>query len=393
MGSYSHLRIGRLNIDWRKNWLADHSVLFSESDSKNIVHYYADNFEEENPGHSRKLKSCKLKLELLGYSDEYVKKVVNDYIKENELLFSFEALAEAIKLIDIKTSIYDEDSDFFDSSEFARKIENVIKNNKIFDKYKNNIYEIVKLTESFDAYSILILFLMLNIHEDEEVVWEYNDLIKGGWIDPSDINLSIHSISRFLLITEGSTDTKILKGAFSWIYPDIAEFFDFIDMAENYPFTGVGNIVNFYHGICKIGSDKKIIFVFDNDTAGNSAMNKCVKYENSNIQLISLPNYSGFKNFKTIGPNGESEEDINRKAVAIEMFLDLSYKIDDKPKIRWTSYDEKVGSYQGSLIKKDVYTKQFFKAFNKRDKDYSLEKLKILLDSIIESAKDCVQIV
>ena len=55
MGSFSHLRIGQLNVDWSKNWLADHSVLFSKFDYKKVTHHYADDLTEHKPEYSRKL--------------------------------------------------------------------------------------------------------------------------------------------------------------------------------------------------------------------------------------------------------------------------------------------------------------------------------------------------
>ena len=35
--------------------------------------------------------------------------------------------------------------------------------------------------------------------------------------------------------------------------PDFDDFFTFVDMADNYPFTGAGSLVNFCAGLAKIG--------------------------------------------------------------------------------------------------------------------------------------------
>ena len=49
--------------------------------------------------------------------------------------------------------------------------------------------------------------------------------------------------------------------------------------------------------------------------------------------------------------------------------------------------DEQMGQYQGELISKDKYTKMFIEAYNKRETNYALEKLTILLNNILEEAK------
>ncbi len=299
---------------------------------------------------------------------------------------NFETLSEISKLIDIHKSIYDEAHDFSNNEEFTRKVINEIKRNDKYSEYVDSISEIGELLDGIDGYFILTLFLINHVHDNEDVIWEYYDLVNGGWVEESEVEFLIGRNSRFLLITEGSSDTKILRNAFDWIYPDIASFFEFIDMDKNYPFTGVGNMANFYHGICKIGASKNSIFIFDNDTAGKSALKKCILGDQPNLGLLTLPDLPEFNTFRTIGPSGESTEDVNGRAVSIEMFLDLSYGTKQIPKVRWTSYDSRSDKYQGSLVDKEQYTKHFFAAFKKLDKAYSLVKLKALLDTIIEVA-------
>jgi hypothetical protein len=193
--------------------------------------------------------------------------------------------------------------------------------------------------DGFNGYDILMLFICNNLYLNENVVWEYEDLIAGGWITDSDVEKLFLRSPTYLLITEGSSDTLIIEKAFEWIYPDIAWFFGFIDMHENYPFTGVGNLFNFYQGIAKLDVSNKIIFIFDNDTAGVKALNRCKRVAKPNLRLMKLPNLEEFQKFQTLGPNGQTEENINNRAVSIELFLDLSSKNGKKPEIRWTSYD------------------------------------------------------
>ncbi|MBQ6043527.1 MAG: hypothetical protein IJL41_05235 [Clostridia bacterium] len=133
---------------------------------------------------------------------------------------------------------------------------------------------------------------------------------------------------EILIVTEGKTDTFIIKTAIDLLYPAVADFFCFIDMKENYPFTGTGNLYNFASGLTKIKIQNKTIIVFDNDEAGTSSYKKCIENldELSNLKFYHLPIMPDFNHFSTIGPSGESIQDINGKAVSIECFLDLSYR-------------------------------------------------------------------
>ena len=64
----------------------------------------------------------------------------------------------------------------------------------------------------------------------------------------------------------------------------------------------------------------------------------------------------------TTGPSGNTYENVNGKAVAIEMFLDLNFNHEKIPVIRWQSYNNKTNQYQGSLINKDSYLRKFINA-------------------------------
>ena len=89
-----------------------------------------------------------------------------------------------------------------------------------------------------------------------------------------------------------------------------------------------------------------------------------------------------FKNFLTVGPTGDSYQDINGKAVSIECFLDLDFNSPKAPKIRWTIYNEKSNKYQGALISKDEYTRTFKKHLE--DEKYKTAKLRFLINDLID---------
>lgn len=186
-----------------------------------------------------------------------------------------------------------------------------------------------------------------------------------------------------MIVTEGKTDTFILQTSINTLFPEVSDFFYFIDMQDNYPFTGTGNLYNFASGLTKIKIQNKTIIVFDNDEAGIFSYKKCKEKLVSipNLKFYHLPDLPEFKNFLTIGPSGDAYQDINGKAVSIECFLDLSFESKRTPQVRWTIYNDKSNQHQGALIAKDEYTRIFKKSL--LEKNYNKDKLFFLINDLI----------
>ena len=89
---------------------------------------------------------------------------------------------------------------------------------------------------------------------------------------------------------------------------------------------------------------------------------------------MTLPNLDDMQSCCTLGPGGESVEDVNGCGVSIECFLDLRYGSTDTPRVRWTGYNSALDSYQGELVNKDQYIRASLEAIG-RDKDYDYTKL------------------
>ena len=76
--------------------------------------------------------------------------------------------------------------------------------------------------------------------------------------------------------------------------------------------------------------------------------------------------------------------DINRRAAAIECYLDLDLA-DLSAKIVWTNYKKEHGVYQGALEYKESYTKHFLKQASDTIASgfYGVQKIAAVLDRII----------
>lgn len=390
MGSMITLGIGKMELDWGKNNVFnDHSCLFQKEDIKIVPYYYSDNEIEYKEGFSKNIMSVRRRLDLLGYSLYEIEELFNEELAMFKQLCSsstpitFHDFYNTVINVDIQninmaSDEYDSD---YDLGEYVRKcVIHEIKDLSNFPYY--DAYDIGYFLENLDPYITLRILSENKNNHNLDVIWRFKDVVENGWNLEEDIIPKLTTQEKILIVTEGSSDTDIIKKSINRLYSDIADFFDFIDMEQNYPFTGTGNLKIFVKGLSKINILNKILVILDNDTAGISVYNdiKTIDLPN-NLNVITLPNYKDFDNFKCKGPHGDSLENINGKAVSIECFLDHS-SIDDEIYVRWTSFNDKLIQYQGNIEPKNLLIKSFHQYYKQ---EYDFTKLKYLVDYILES--------
>lgn len=403
------LGVGKMEIDWGKNsFISDHSALFKPDDIHDVPYFYADEEPESDNHHviieykeglSRSLYSMKKRLDLLGYTLPKVQRMYDQLVKESALhsidaALSFSGFSRLLKELDVRIIntpdfAYEFDKYGYDFGEFVRRC--ILSEKEIYTRLlaaaEGNTQKVISDLECFfenmDPYIVLRLLAENPRSNDLDVFWAYADLVDAGWFSKEDIVRQLPADKRIIVVTEGSSDSKILKKAIDKLYPEISDFFLFIDMTENYPFTGTGNLYNFCCGLSKIGVLNNTIIVFDNDCAGTEKYEKLKQVpKQSNFLVVKLPDCEEFKSFETVGPQGYSLENINGTAASIECFLDFN-SVDFSPIIRWTSYSPASNKYQGSLQRKEDYTRKFMNA-NILEDSYDVSKVKYLIDYIIE---------
>src|SRR5690606_34414046 len=324
-------------------------------------------------------------LELLGYSLKTLSSHFQDhndnypdYLEQPEI--SFETMLSIFSKINIADYKNKKEDGDYDLGEYV--IENIFLN-ETFKDLKDHIdikdKDVGSYFENLDPLFTLRLLIENPNNLEMNLEWRTQDVIDGGWTNEKEIFVGVEETDKFLIVTEGSSDTFIIKKSLELLKPDILDFFTFVDMEDNYPFTGTGNLYRFCQGLTSIRIQNKTLVLFDNDLEGVDKFNKT---NNLNLprqmKIMKLPELEEFTNFLTVGPTGETSENINGKAVAIECFLDLSKS---KPKIRWTNYNKDFDAYQGSLENKDNYVREFKRVKNAND-DYDFTKLTKLLDEI-----------
>lgn len=393
MGSVITLGIEQMEIDWGKNNIfTNHSNLFQKKDFKYVPYYYVKDeelIEIEKEGYSKKLSSVKKRLNLLGYDLRGIENKFNEnlvYLMNlygREYSFSFENFYSAIINIDISKINMTASSYFneYDLGEYVKKciLEEIesIKNLKL-----DLDYGLDELLENLSPYIILRILAENEKNKDYSLIWRTADIIENGWAIEDDLTPNLPSEQKITIVTEGTSDRDIIKETINNLYSDISDFFEFIDMEKNYPFTGTGSLGNFIKGLSKIHIQNKVLVILDNDTAGIETLKKLedIKRPN-NLHVVTLPEYESFKKIKCLGPEGTSYGNINGRAVSIEAFLDFK-SVSEEIYVRWRNYNKKTESYQGVIEPKKALIKAFHSQFSK---EYDTKKLEYLIDYILES--------
>ena len=293
----------------------------------------------------------------------------------------FDQLAAALKKLNASevSSDYADDHDFGEF--FFREIVDRLEFNDEA-KGKANSRRVGELMENLNPWNILRLVAENPANLDCPVTWYFADVVDGGWVEESSISANLEPRQRFLIVTEGSTDAHILAKAFKILRPEVCDFFYFVDMEEGYPFTGTGNLHRFCQGLASISILNNVIVLYDNDAEGiaKARETRALRLPN-NIRILQLPDLPEFRVFSTLGPTGESVHDINGKAAAIECYLDLLWQEQTSPVVRWTSFNQKVGCYQGVLINKEAYARRFL-GLTRVEPGYDFTRLREVLDLI-----------
>ena len=443
MGAYSNVSIGSIEnsnlieVDWNKNNLPHQflsRIFFQQKHFKHYVEKMEDDETDEHYYYVRPISEILTCLELMGSTLEKIKSAyiqgLNSYmqelsvyeaepdyryLKKDEFYCNFyeefivdkkenkqlevDIFFNEIKLLSIKNfSKFDSKVDSFSESVINRFSNfGLFFHEAMLDKYGKNLGQFhLYFLSTLDSFDFTRLISTNNYISKQSLILDYSDLVSSGyystsWLEDKDIR-NIGRSEKFLVITEGSTDTEIIKRSMNTLRPHSSIFFDYINMKADYPFTGAGSLVNFIKGLIKINVFNKIMILFDNDTEGLSQYNKLQDFSlPNNIIIKTLPELTDMKNIKTIGTSGEERQNINGKACSIECFLDLNYKSTEEPVVRWTNYNEDLKKYHGALIDKEIYCKNFIVAHKNRflgvnKEKYDTQKIEYLLDYII---KEC----
>jgi hypothetical protein len=395
MGTLIDLRVGNLVVDWGKNELyTDHLSLFQERDVCLMLSAeLEDGTTRMERKLARRLKEVVPRLRLLGHTLESAKDEYGSLIESfgHDESPSFDDLLRHFLKVDITgmPAEYEDDHSF---GEFFR--EEIGPRVHIEDLFKTRegSWDFAYLMENFHPWSVLTMLAENPANQNHLVVWDYSEHLESGWSKEEDFKPSLKQHARFLVVTEGSSDSKVISRAFEFLKPAVADFFYFIDMEEGYPFSGSGNLASFCRGLMKIGIQNKTLIIFDNDAEGMSKQHALSESSRpSNLAIMRLPDLPQLASVSTLGPSGASIDNINGKAASIEAYLDLTWNVSRPAVVRWTNFVESQGVYQGALESKTHYVRQFLD-LRGENASYDMSKLEIVLNTILETAESIARL-
>jgi hypothetical protein len=130
------------------------------------------------------------------------------------------------------------------------------------------------------------------------------------------------AFGKITLLTEGITDSRILKASLNEFYPEARDLYSFVDFEEFKVEGGASPLARLLRGFAGAGLTDRFIAIFDNDAAGHEALASLKSIGlPPNIRAIPLPDLELARDYPTVGPTGKVNTDINGTAVSIESFL------------------------------------------------------------------------
>ena len=216
--------------------------------------------------------------------------------------------------------------------------------------------------------------------DDQKLIYDLTDVISAGYFEVEEDFLEYCQYpateefpwkSKIIVLTEGKSDSWILRDSMNILYPHLTKYFSFLDF-ENTEFGGgVGNLVNTVKAFSGAGIVNNVIALFDNDTAAQAACSPLQHIQlPPNIIIRKLPEIELLNNYPTIGPSGMAYLNVNGIAGSIELYLGEDVlKIDGEnlTPIQWTGYDKNLKKYQGEVTEK----RQLHSRFRKKLETYN----------------------
>jgi hypothetical protein len=186
----------------------------------------------------------------------------------------------------------------------------------------------------------------LDLTDVIESGYETKESIFGEHEIPSRLSYALRKIT---LLTEGTTDGRILSTSLNAFYPETRDLYSFVDFEGFRVEGGASPLARLLRGFAGAGLTDRFIGIFDNDAAGHEALTLLKRIAlPSNIRAITLPDLEFARDYPTIGPTGKQNADINGAAVSIESFLgrDALSRDGELRPVRWSQWNSNAKRYQ-----------------------------------------------
>jgi hypothetical protein len=207
---------------------------------------------------------------------------------------------------------------------------------------------------------------------DALVVYDITELVGGGWykVDEPVAEEAIASLRRgarhnapTIILTEGSTDAAALESAMRLLAPHLVGYLTFLDFHSANAAGGTGPLISTVRAFAGAGVMNRTLALFDNDTAGRSAVRALERTRlPESMRIATLPDLELGRKYPTIGPTGEAVQDVNGRAASLELYFGedvLRRENGELTPVAWQSRDPAVGDWQGELQDKSLLQNRF----------------------------------
>lgn len=384
MGTMISLNIGEVAIDWGKNqYFNDHSPLFQSGDVRVETFDIDEGESREVESLTKPLAQVAARLDLLGHSvrsceAHYIRSCVSD--DDGNPIVPFAWLAKALRELDVNQALLSplpvefEAQLHDDTDELAHRIIRALPESTDIGPF-----ELSECIDDLGPYGVLRLLAENPGAGELTVEWGFSPLVEQEWAERERFVRPLSNSLMFLIVTEGSSDSKVLQKAFEILRPTERDFFYYIDMHKGYPFTSASGLVQFTKGMASMSVQNSVVVLFDNDAEGHYQFGVCSKLDlPANIRVLKLPDLAELSEIETVGPTGRHPADLNGCGAAIECYLDLG----DNPCAHWKSLNNSTGKYQAEIMEKDRIRNQFLD-LTARDGRYDFSKISKVVDMII----------
>jgi hypothetical protein len=396
MGSYADLEIYGHSVFPMKSYVNPELISFFEECDRRVFKRKwsdedgytetADENEDEESGYEYRISAAKLRdrLEIQGFSLNAAKRAFEVWVSE-----SLRSLAENEFVAGFYWLENDEVEKFLRSYTFdfwvAQVREHLASGGKRFyDREELDTLSTAKrviVDNDFEEFlwgfplcdPRLIIRSLIEVFPDSvDVVLDYSELVSAGYYNgneelaaqaKSGVSKEFVVNSKIVILTEGSSDAAFLRESLKILHPHLYPLFSFLDFHEPRLAGGASNLVHVLKGLVGAQIANRVIAIFDNDTAAEDALRP--------LDLVSLPHrfkvlrYPDIplgEAYPTIGPQGESEMNINGLAGSIELYFgeDILRNNDGAlERVQWKGYNQGLRKYQGELIDKNRLQERF----------------------------------
>lgn len=202
---------------------------------------------------------------------------------------------------------------------------------------------------------------------------------------------AVREFDPVLVLTEGRTDARIISESFDRIHPEIAHMFSYMDHATFKVPGGTSALVGLARSLAGAKISNRIVFLFDNDTAGHEGYQQFQKVNcPKHYQGLILPYLKSAEAYPTIGPTGDAPVNVNGSACGIELYCGPKALTgaDGSPcPVHWKGYMDGMKRYQGEPIDKDGIKERFLMALRQSANpktDPELEDMRLILKALTE---------